>query len=60
MIKDQLSVVEGLFSHVKGYRPLTEHFIRELQAQFTSYQDHVNGLDPGGAPVKGSAPERGL
>jgi len=48
MIEDQLSVVGGLFSHVKGYRPLTEHFIRELQAQFTSHQDHVEASTPVG------------
>lgn len=27
LIDDQLSVIEGLFSYVKGEQPLTEHFI---------------------------------
>ena len=35
IICDQLGIVEGLFANVKGEEPLTEHFIRGLQAKFT-------------------------
>ncbi|WP_166664592.1 Fic family protein [Candidatus Thiosymbion oneisti] len=47
LIDDQLSVIEGLFSYVKGEQPLTEHFIRGLQAQFTSHQDSTEALTTG-------------
>lgn len=48
IIDDQLEIVEGLFSHVKGEQPLTEHFIRGLQAQFTEHQDGVRAVTPNG------------
>lgn len=41
IIDDQLSIVEGLFSYIKEEQPLTDFFIRWLQAQFTRYQDAI-------------------
>lgn len=41
LIDDQLAIVEGLFSFVKGEQPLTEHFIRSMQAQFTAHQEYT-------------------
>lgn len=52
LIDDQLSVIEGLFSYVKGEQPLTEHFIRGLQAQFTNHQDFTEALSAGGERIK--------
>ncbi len=52
IIDDQLSVVEGLFSYVKGEQPLTEHFIRGLQAQFTNHQDHTEALTASGDVIR--------
>lgn len=52
LIQDQLDIVEGLFSFVKGEQPLTEHFIRGMQAQFTSHQDHTEALTPSGELVR--------
>ncbi|MCB2263696.1 MAG: Fic family protein [Candidatus Thiosymbion ectosymbiont of Robbea hypermnestra] len=52
LIDDQLSVIEGLFSYIKGEQPLTEHFIRGLQAQFTSHQDFTEALSAGGERIK--------
>lgn len=48
IIQDQLDIVEGLFAFVKGEQPLTEHFIRGLQAQFTAHQDHTEAMTPDG------------
>jgi len=52
MIDDQLSIVEGLFSYIKEEQPLTEHFIRGLQAQFTSHQDHTEALTMDGDVIR--------
>jgi Fic family protein len=52
IIDDQLSIVEGLFSYVKGEQTLTEHFIRGLQAQFTNHQEYTEALTPDGKIVK--------
>lgn len=52
IIDDQLSIVEGLFSFVKGDQPLTEHFIRGLQAQFTEHQDYTEALTSDGTLVR--------
>ena len=41
VICDHLGIVEGLFSYVKGEEPLTEYFIRNLQAQFTDRKSVV-------------------
>ncbi len=52
IIDDQLGIVEGLFSFVKGERPLTEHFIRGLQEQFTSHQDTTEAVTPDGKLIQ--------
>ena len=48
VICDHLGIVEGLFSYVKGEEPLTEYFIRNLQAQFTAHQDKTEAITPTG------------
>ncbi|MDG4868680.1 Fic family protein [Guyparkeria sp. 1SP6A2] len=48
MIKDQLDIVEGLFGYVAGEQPLTEHFIRTLQSQFTAHQKTTEALSNDG------------
>lgn len=52
IIDDQLGIVEGLFSFVKGEQPLTEHFIRGLQAQFTEHQDTTEALTVAGSIIQ--------
>ncbi len=52
IIDDQLGIVEGLFSFVKGEQPLTEHFIRGLQAQFTAHQDCIEAIIDDGARIE--------
>ncbi|NKC10740.1 MAG: Fic family protein [Gammaproteobacteria bacterium] len=52
LIKDQLQIVEGLFGFVKGEQPLTEHFIRGMQTQFTSHQTHTEAVTPSGGLVR--------
>lgn len=52
IIKDQLEIVEGLFSYVKGEQPLTEHFIRGLQSQFTAHQQTTEALNASGEIIK--------
>jgi Fic family protein len=44
LINDHLGIVEGLFGYRKGEEPLTEHFIRGLQAQFTAHQEHTEAV----------------
>jgi Fic family protein len=51
LIHDQLDVAEGLFGVVKGQEPLTEAFIRELQARFTAHQEEIEAQTPGGETV---------
>lgn len=51
IIADQLAIAEGLFSFVKGEQPLTEHYVRSLQAEFTAHQDHINAITPDGQPM---------
>ena len=41
MIKDQQSIVDGLFQFVKGEQPLSEHYIRSMHSQFTKHQDYT-------------------
>jgi Fic family protein len=48
IINDQLNIVEGLFAFVKGEQPFTEHYIRDIQAQFTAHQDYTMALTPAG------------
>ena len=52
IIGDQLGIVEGLFSYIKGDDLLSEHFIRGLQAQFTAHQDYTDALTPDGKVTK--------
>lgn len=52
LINDHLSIVEGLFAYVKGDAPLTEHFIRGLQAQFTAHQDYTEAVTETGQLVR--------
>jgi len=52
IIGDQLGIIEGLFEYIKGDRPLTEHFIRGLQAQFTAHQETTEALSPDGKIVQ--------
>jgi Fic family protein len=44
LINDHLGIVEGLFGYIKGEEPLTEHFIRGLQAQFTAHQEYTEAV----------------
>jgi Fic family protein len=37
-----------LFAFVKGEQSFTEHYIREMQAQFTIHQDYTTALTPDG------------
>lgn len=48
LINDHLGIVEGLFGYIKGEEPLTEHFIRGLQAQFTEHQDYTEAVTGSG------------
>lgn len=48
VIRDQLNIVEGLFSYVKGEQPLTAYFIRGLQAQFTAHQNTTETVNDQG------------
>lgn len=52
LINDHLDIVEGLFSYVKGEEPLSEYFIRGLQAQFTAHQDETEAVTPSGDLVR--------
>ncbi len=52
IIEDQLAIVEGLFSFVKGEQPLTEHFIRSVQAHFTEHQDSTEAITDDGQVVR--------
>lgn len=52
LINDHMGIVEGLFSYVKGEEPLTEHFIRGLQAQFTAHQDYTEAITESGEIIR--------
>lgn len=52
LINDHLGIVEGLFGYIKGEEPLTEHFIRGLQAQFTAHQDYTEAVTESGDLVQ--------
>ena len=52
IIDDQLDIVEGLFAYIKGDQPLTEHFIRGLQAQFTEHQDDTAAVTSDGREIR--------
>ncbi len=52
MIENQLAIVEGLFSFVKGEQPLTQHFIRSIQAQFTEHQEFIEAITDDGRLIQ--------
>lgn len=52
LINDHLGIVEGLFSYIKGEEPLSEYFIRGLQAQFTAHQDYTEAITESGNLVQ--------
>ena len=45
MINDQQDAIEGVFSFVKGARPLSSSYIKELHSLFTRNQPFVEGRD---------------
>ncbi len=47
-----MGIVEGLFGYIKGEEPLTEAFIRGLQAQFTEHQDYTEAVTESGALIR--------
>ncbi len=52
LINDHLGIVEGLFGYIKGEEPLTEHFVRGLQAQFTAHQDYTEAVTESGDLIR--------
>ncbi len=52
IIDDQMSIVERLFSFIKGEHPFSEHFIRSLHAKFTAHQDFTEAITPDGKYIK--------
>ena len=52
LINDQREIVEELFSFVKEERPLTEHFIRGMHAQFTTHQEYTDAMTPDGKTIR--------
>ncbi|TLD46526.1 MAG: hypothetical protein FAZ92_01184 [Accumulibacter sp.] len=52
LINDHLGIVEGLFGYIKGEEPLTEYFIRGLQAQFTAHQDYTDAVTESGDLIR--------
>ena len=45
MIRDHEAAVEGVFDFVKGTRPLSTSYIKELHALMTRHQESVDGID---------------
>lgn len=52
LINDHLGIVEGLFGYIKGDEPLSEYFIRGLQAQFTAHQDYTEAVTESGDLIR--------
>jgi len=52
LINDHLGIVEGLFGYIKGEEPLTEHFIRGLQAEFTAHQEYTEAVTATGEVIR--------
>jgi Fic family protein len=52
IIRDHERVIEGLFSFVKGDRPLTPGYVKELHAQLTRNQDTTTAIDSLGRLVE--------
>lgn len=47
-----MGIVEGLFGYIKGDEPLSEYFIRGLQAQFTEHQDYTEAITASGDLIR--------
>ncbi len=45
MIGDHEAVVDGIFAFVKGRRPLTTGYVKEIHALITRHQNTVEGMD---------------
>ena len=45
MIRDHEAVVNGIFDFVKGQRPLSTSYIKEIHARITRHQDMVEAID---------------
>ena len=45
MISDHQTAVEGVFDFVKGARPLSTSYIKELHSLMTRHQETVDGID---------------
>ena len=52
LINDHLGIVEGLFGYIKGDEPLSQYFIRGLQAQFTAHQDYTEAITESGDLIR--------
>lgn len=52
VINDHLGIVEGLFDYIKSDEPLSEHFIRGLQARFCAHQEYTEAVTPAGGLVR--------
>ena len=52
IISDHLDIVEGLFNYIKGNEPLSEYFIRGLQAKFTAHQDYIDAVTESGELIE--------
>ena len=52
MIEDQQSAIESVFDFVKGVRPLSTSYIKELHSLVTQHQEYVDGLDQFGKPTR--------
>jgi len=52
LINDHLDIVDGLFGYIKGDEPLSEYFIRGLQAQFTRHQDYTDAVTETGMRIR--------
>ncbi len=44
IINDQESIVECLFTFVKGEQPFSEHYIRSMHVQFTAHQNFTEAM----------------
>ena len=45
MINDQQAAIDSVFAFVKGDRPLSTSYVKELHSLFTRHQDFVEGRD---------------
>lgn len=52
MIRDHEDAIEGLFAFVKGDRPLSPSYIKELHAQLTRHQETSSAVDSLGRLVE--------